>query len=92
MYQASLPLSILAEVTFLLALSRRGTGKKLEKTRSSCLGLPLAEMIRRSKDLVEIDRLPDAQDEALTYTCCIESEGQAKRQAHEPAEADSSTS
>jgi hypothetical protein len=29
---------------------------------------------------VEIDRLPDTQDEALTYTCCSESEGQAKRQ------------
>jgi len=28
---------------------------------------------------VEIDRLPDTQDEALTYTCCIESEGQAKQ-------------
>ncbi len=36
-------------------------------------------MIRTSKGLVEIDHLPDAQDEALTYTCCIESEGQAKR-------------
>jgi hypothetical protein len=28
---------------------------------------------------VEIDRLPDTQNEALTYTCCINSEGQAKR-------------
>ena len=36
-------------------------------------------MIRRSKGLVEIDRLPDTQDEALTYTCCIDSEGQAQR-------------
>jgi hypothetical protein len=31
-------------------------------------------MIRRSKDLVEIDRLPDTQDEVLTYTCCIDRE------------------
>ena len=54
--------------------------EQLEQTRSSCLGLPLAEMMRRSKDLVEIDRLPDAQDEVLTYTCCSESEGQAQRQ------------
>jgi hypothetical protein len=42
MYQASLPLSILAAVAFLLALSRRGMGRKLEETRSWCLGLPLA--------------------------------------------------
>jgi len=56
-----------------------GGEDKLERTRSSCLGLPLGEMIRRSKDLVQIDRLPDAQDEALTYTCCIDSEGQAQR-------------
>ncbi len=34
-------------------------------------------MIRRSKGLVEIDRLPDTQDEGLTYTCCSESEGPA---------------
>jgi len=54
-------------------------GDKLERRRSSCPGLPLAEMIGRSKDLVEIDRLPDAQDEALTYTCCIDSEAQAQR-------------
>ena len=31
MYQASLPLTILAEVAFLLALSRRGGGKKAGK-------------------------------------------------------------
>jgi hypothetical protein len=36
-------------------------------------------MIRTSKGLVEIDRLPDTQDEALTYTYCIDREGQAKR-------------
>ena len=40
---------------------------------------PFGEMIGRSKGLVEIDRLPDAQDEALTYTCCSDREGQAKR-------------
>jgi hypothetical protein len=33
-------------------------------------------MIGRSKGLVQIDRLPDAQDEALTYTCCIDREVQ----------------
>jgi hypothetical protein len=79
-HQASLPLTILAEVMlFLDAVGR----DKLEKTRSSCLCLPLGEMIRRSKGLLQIDRLPDTQDEALTYTCCIESEGQAKRKRKE---------
>ena len=35
--------------------------------------LPLAELLRRSKGLVEIDPPPDTQDAALTYTCCIDS-------------------
>ena len=35
-------------------------------------------MIHTSKGLVEIDRLPDPQNEMLTYPCCIDSEGQAK--------------
>lgn len=55
-------------------------GDKLEQTRSSCLCLPLGEMICTSKDLVEIDRVADTQNAASTYTCCIDSEGQAKRQ------------
>jgi len=42
------------------SLSRDAVGgEQLEQTRSWCLGLPLAEMIGRSKGLVEIDRLPD---------------------------------
>gem|GEM_PF-504362 len=72
-------LTILAEVTFLLARDAVW-GDKLEQTRSWCLGLPLGEMISRSKDLMQIDRVPDAQDEALTYTCCSDREGQAQRQ------------
>ncbi len=36
-------------------------------------------MIYTSKDLAEIDPLPDTQEEMLTYTCCSESERQAKR-------------
>jgi hypothetical protein len=41
---------------------------------------PLAEMTYTSKDLAEIDPLPDTQEETLTYTCCSESERQAKQQ------------
>jgi len=37
-------------------------------------------MIHTSKDLEKIDRLPDTRDETLTYTCCSDSEGQAKQQ------------
>jgi hypothetical protein len=57
-----------------------GGEEQLEQTRSWYLCLPLAELMRRSKDLVEIDRLPDTQHEVLTYTCCIDSERQAKQQ------------
>ena len=42
-------------------------------------GLLLAELIGRSKGLVEIDPLPDTPDETLTYTCCIDSERQAQQ-------------
>ena len=63
--------AIFAEIMF---APDAGREDKLQQTRSSCLCLPLAEMIHTSKDLVEIDRLPDTQDEALTYTCCIDSE------------------
>src|SRR5215469_279500 len=60
-----------------LAPVRRSGGEKLEQSRSPCLCLPLAELIHRSKGLVEIDPLPDTRDEASTYTCCSDSERQA---------------
>ena len=71
LFYRPLSFSVAAKVQLLL---RTVGEEKLEQARSLCFGLLLAEVIGRSKGLGEINPPPDTQDEALTYTCCIDSE------------------